>query len=76
MQGSKIDVSIHDLTFRLAGAEIKPSLSPKLTKGSYLAMDDLGITKLFVITPSDSRYFYESIVEVIGLKDFLLHITV
>ena len=55
-------------------AEIKLSLSPKLTKGSYLAMDDLGIPKLFVITPGDSRYFYESNVEVIGLKDFLLAI--
>ncbi|MFC0261856.1 hypothetical protein [Fontibacter flavus] len=76
MQGSKIDVSIHDLTFRLAAAEIKLSLSPKLTKGSYLAMDDLGITKLFVITPGENRYLYESTVEVIGLKDFLLHITV
>lgn len=76
MQGSKIDVSIHDLTFRLAAAEIKLSLSPKLTKGSYLAMEDLGITKLFVITPGENRYLYESTVEVIGLKDFLLHITV
>lgn len=76
MQGSKIDVSIHDLTFRLAAAEIKLSLSPKLTKGSYLAMDDLGITKLFVIAPGENRYLYESTVEVIGLKDFLLHITV
>lgn len=33
-----------------------------------------GITKLFVITPGESRYFYESNVEVIGLKDFLLAI--
>jgi uncharacterized protein len=74
--GAEIDLLIRRDNRWLAAAEIKLSLSPKLTKGSYLAMDDLGITKLFVITPGENRYLYESTVEVIGLKDFLLHITV
>lgn len=74
--GAEIDLLIRRENQWLAAAEIKLSLSPKLTKGTYLAMDDLGITKLFVITPGESRYFYESTIEVIGLKDFLHHITV
>lgn len=73
--GAEIDLLIRRENRWLAAAEIKLSLSPKLTKGSYLAMDDLGITKLFVITPGESRYLYEPTVEVIGLKDFLLQIT-
>ncbi|GAB2626771.1 hypothetical protein [Belliella aquatica] len=55
----------------LAAAEIKLSLSPKLTKGSYLAMEDLGIEKLYIITPGVEKYTYESNIEVIGLRDFL-----
>lgn len=72
--GAEIDLLIRRENRWLAAAEIKLSLSPKLTKGSYLAMNDLGVKKLFVITPGEDRYFYESNVEVIGLKDFLLHI--
>ncbi|MCH7398479.1 DUF4143 domain-containing protein [Belliella sp. DSM 107340] len=69
--GAEIDLLIRRENKWLAAAEIKLSLSPKLTKGSYLAMGDLGIEKLYIITPGQERYLYESGIEVIGLVDFL-----
>lgn len=69
--GAEIDLLIRRDTRWLVAAEIKLSLSPKLTKGSYLAMEDLGVEKLYIITPGEDRYAYESNVEVIGLLQFL-----
>ncbi|WP_373495999.1 DUF4143 domain-containing protein, partial [Aquiflexum sp.] len=69
--GAEIDLLIRRDTRWLAAAEIKLSLSPKLTKGSYLAMEDLGVEKLYIIIPGKDRYAYESKVEVIGLLHFL-----
>ncbi|SNS09331.1 hypothetical protein SAMN06295967_103126 [Belliella buryatensis] len=73
--GAEIDLLIRRDNQWLAAAEIKLSLSPKLTKGSYLAMEDLGIKKLFIISPVEGRYFYEPNVEVLGVKEFLLEIS-
>jgi predicted AAA+ superfamily ATPase len=73
--GAEIDLLIRRDNQWLAAAEIKLSLSPKLTKGSYLAMEDLGIKKLFIISPVEDRYFYEPNVEVLGVKAFLLEIS-
>lgn len=36
-----------------------------------MAMDDLGIEKLYIITPGEDRYAYEPKIEVIGLFQFL-----
>ncbi|MFD2034187.1 ATP-binding protein [Belliella marina] len=69
--GAEIDLLIRRENRWLAAAEIKLSLSPKLTKGSYLAMGDLGVEKLFVITPGEGCYAYEANIEVIGLREFL-----
>lgn len=69
--GAEIDLLIRRENRWLAAAEIKLSLSPKLTKGSYLAMEDLGLEKLYIITPGEEKYAYESNIDVIGLRDFL-----
>lgn len=69
--GAEIDLLIRRENRWLAAAEIKLSLSPKLTKGSYLAMEDLGLEKLYIITPGVEKYAYESNIDVIGLRDFL-----
>ena len=69
--GAGIDLLIRRENRWLAAAEIKLSLSPKLTKGAYIAMDDLGIDKLYIITPGEDGYVYDMKVEVVGLRNFL-----
>jgi len=69
--GAEIDLLIRRENRWLAAAEIKLSLSPKLTKGTYIAMEDLGIDKLYIITPGEDSYVYDSKVEVVGLRGFL-----
>ncbi len=69
--GAEIDLLIKRENRWLAAVEIKLSLSPKLRKGTYIAMKDLGIKKLYVLTPGQDRYMYEQDIEVIGLLDLM-----
>lgn len=69
--GAEIDLLIRRENRWFAAAEIKLSLSPKLTKGTYIAMEDLGIDKMYLITPGEDSYAYDSKVEVVGLRGFL-----
>jgi predicted AAA+ superfamily ATPase len=69
--GSEIDLLIRRNNQWLAAAEIKFSLSPKLTKGTFIAMEDLGIEKLHVIIPREENYPMAKNIQVIGLKQFL-----
>jgi len=69
--GAEIDLLIRRGNRWFAAAEIKLSLSPKLTKGTYIAMEDLGIDQLYIITPGEAKYAYDSMVEVVGVRGFL-----
>jgi hypothetical protein len=69
--GAEIDLLIRRGNRWFAAAEIKLSLSPKLTKGTYIAMEDLGINQLYIITPGEAIYAYDSMVEVVGVRGFL-----
>lgn len=54
--GAKIDILVRRNGRWLLAAEIKLTNSPSLTKGSYIAIEDLGIELLHVITPSADTY--------------------
>lgn len=69
--GAEIDLLIRRNDQWLAAAEIKFSSAPILTKGTYIAMEDLGIPLLHVIVPKDENYPMAKNVRVIGLKGFL-----
>ncbi|WP_425637704.1 ATP-binding protein [Algoriphagus yeomjeoni] len=69
--GSEIDLLIRRNNQWLAAAEIKFSLSPKLTKGNYLAMEDLGIEKLQVVIPREENYPMAKNIQVVGLTHFI-----
>jgi uncharacterized protein len=69
--GAEIDLLIRRENRWLAAAEIKLSLSPKLTKGTYIAMGDLGIDQLYIITPAEDNYVFDFKVQVIGIRSFL-----
>lgn len=69
--GAEIDLLIRRNDQWLAAAEIKFSSAPILTKGTYIAMEDLGIPLLHVIVPKDENYPLAKNVRVIGLRGFL-----
>ncbi len=69
--GAEIDLLVRRNNNWLFGAEIKLSNSPTLTKGNHIAMEDLGLKHLYVITPNADNYPLSKTIEVIGLLDFL-----
>ncbi len=69
--GAEIDFLVRRNNSWLLAAEIKLSNSPTLTKGTHIAMEDLEIKHLFVITPEADNYYIKENIEVIGLLDIL-----
>ncbi|SEF58385.1 ATP-binding protein [Algoriphagus boritolerans] len=69
--GAEIDLLIRRNNSWLAAAEIKFSSAPVLTKGTYIAMQDLDIELLHVIVPKNENYPLAKNVRVIGLRGFL-----
>lgn len=69
--GAEIDLLIRRNNKWFSAAEIKFSLSPKLTKGTFLAIEDLGIEKLHVVIPREENYPMAKNIQVVGLKHFL-----
>lgn len=57
----------------IASVEIKYSNSPHLTKGNFLAFDDLKAPINFVITPSSDDFFLKEKLKVCSLKSFIFN---
>jgi predicted AAA+ superfamily ATPase len=55
----------------VASAEIKYSNSPILSKGNYLAFEDLGASMNYVITPSSDDFLSKENIRVCSLRTFL-----
>jgi len=69
--GSEIDLLIRRNNRWLAAAEIKFSVNPTLTKGTYLAMEDLEIELLHVVIPREENYPMAKNIQVVGLAHFI-----
>ena len=62
--GSEIDI-VAERGKKMIGFEIKFSSSPTLTKGFWLAMDDLKLEQAYIVAPVEHRYPLAPNVEVI-----------
>ncbi|MDZ7848422.1 MAG: DUF4143 domain-containing protein [Owenweeksia sp.] len=69
--GSEIDLLVRRNNQWLFGAEIKLSNAPKITRGNYLAMSDINLPKLHIITPEADNYLLKENVEVHSLRGFM-----
>lgn len=70
-QGAEVDlVFIRGLKV-VATAEIKYTNSPQLTKGNFIAFDDLKAPMNYVITPSSDDYLIKDNVRVCSIKSFV-----
>jgi uncharacterized protein len=66
--GSELDLLLVRGGMPVLGIEIKYSNSPKLSRGNYIASEDLGNIPLLIITPSASDYKMAENVNVCGLQ--------
>ena len=69
-QGAEVDLVFTKGLTVIATAEIKYSNSPQLTKGNFIAFEDLNAPMNFVITPSSDDYIFKERVRVCSLKAF------
>jgi predicted AAA+ superfamily ATPase len=70
-QGSEVDLVFTRGLNVVATAEVKYSNSPQLTKGNFLAFDDLNAPMNYVITPSSDDYIFKERVRICSLKAFV-----
>lgn len=69
--GSEVDLAFTKGLNIVATDEIKYSNSPHLSKGNFLAFEDLGAPANYVITPSSDDYLYKDNIRVCSLQAFI-----
>ncbi|MBI9106633.1 MAG: ATP-binding protein [Spirochaetales bacterium] len=69
-QGAEIDLVLSSGS-RIIAVECKATVAPKLTKGFWTAIEDIGAQSTWVIIPEGRRYSIRENVHVISLKEFL-----
>jgi uncharacterized protein len=74
--GSELDLVLVRGGNPVLGIEIKYSNSPKLSRGNYIASQDLGHIPLLVITPSATDYKMAENVEVCSLQTLNQHLRI
>ena len=72
--GVEIDL-IMEKGDRTVAVEFKASTAPKPTRGFWQALDDLQISKTYIVAPVSDSYPIEKGVNVVSLNDFLQRIT-
>jgi len=69
--GAEVDLVFTKGLTVVATAEIKYSNSPQLTKGNFIAFEDLKAPINYVITPSSDDFLTKENVRVCSLKTFI-----
>jgi hypothetical protein len=68
---AEVDLVLEGPNRRTWAVEIKRSTAPRVTKGFYLACEDIKATKQFVIYPGKDRFPLDRGIEAMGLIEFL-----
>ena len=71
--GAEVDLIITKGLTIVASAEIKYSNSPQLSKGNFLAFEDLNAPMNYVITPSSDDYLFKERIRICSLKAFIFN---
>lgn len=69
--GAEIDFILQFPNNEKIGIEVKWSSAPKLTSGTYTAMQDMKINKLFVVSPTDESFNLKHNIQVINIKEMI-----
>jgi hypothetical protein len=70
-QGTEVDLVFTRGLTVVATAEIKYSNSPQLSKGNFLAFEDLDAPMNYVITPTSDDYLFKERIRICSLKAFI-----
>jgi hypothetical protein len=68
---AEIDLLLEGPNRRIWAVEIKRSTAPRVTKGFYLATDDIKATRRFVIYPGTESFPLGGGIEAMGIVEFL-----
>ena len=71
--GAEVDLVFTNGMKVICTAEIKYSNSPHLTKGNFIAIEDLNAPSNFVITPSSDDYLIKTNIRICSLKSFVFN---
>jgi predicted AAA+ superfamily ATPase len=66
--GAEIDLVLTFPSNEKIGIEMKWSSTPKVTAGTYEAMNDLNLSKLYVVSPTTDAFLLHQHIEVLGVK--------
>ena len=66
--GAEIDLVLTFPSNEKIGIEMKWSSTPKVTAGTYEAMNDLNLSKLYVVSPTADAFLLHQHIEVLGVK--------
>ncbi|NOZ45322.1 MAG: ATP-binding protein [Chlorobi bacterium] len=69
--GAEIDLIIERAGNICMAIEIKYTNAPKLSKGNFIAFEDINADKNYVITPSSDTFLLAKHIQVISLNNFL-----
>lgn len=72
--GAEVDFVFTRASKVISTAEAKFSTAPKLAKGTYIAMDDLGAKQNYVIVPDSDPYQLKEGITVCGVHYFLKNV--
>lgn len=70
-QGSELDLVLTRSDIPHFGIEIKYASSPKVTKGLWQSIEDIGTKNNFIITPKTDDYMINRDIRVCNLQTFL-----
>jgi len=73
--GNEIDLVISYGTSVVA-VECKSTLSPRLSRGNYSAVEDINPSKTFVVIPAEKGYAYKENIDVVSLAELIERIPV
>ena len=71
--GAEVDLVITKGLTVVATSEIKYSNSPQLSKGNFIAFEDLNAPMNYVITPSSDDYLFKERIRICSLKAFIFN---
>lgn len=71
--GAEIDI-VMELSGRVFAIECKASMNPGLTKGNYLAIEDIKPIKTFVVAPVKENWEIKKGIQVVSLAEIIMQI--
>lgn len=71
--GNEVDIVLSDGTEKIV-VECKSTLSPNLSKGNYVAIEDINPIKTYIVIPAKKGYSHKKNIDVVSLSELILQL--